>query len=250
MPKIIAGKREIECNLIIFDRNGTLVDQERFLLSLAKARLESLSEIVGACVTDHWEKAVGISLKRGHIDKDGPLATAPQREEALAAASVVYQHGHSWSEAKRLAQDAYDKADESLKPSYGCVLLEGTEATLKELKSIGLKLAIATTDSHKRTVESLEALGVRSLFDVIIGGDDVENPKPAPDMVLEACRWAGHPPSEAVVVGDSVSDMVMGKNAKVNKCIGVLTGFASKEQLQQSADVVIESVNQLRARSV
>jgi len=41
----------------------------------------------------------------------------------------------------------------------------------------------------------------------------------------------------------------MGKNAKVNKCVGVLTGFASKEQLEQSADVVIESVNQLRARS-
>ena len=53
-------------------------------------------------------------------------------------------------------------------------------------------------------------------------------------------------PRDSVVVGDSLNDIGMGKNAKVKKCIGVLTGFTSKEKLQQVADVVIESVTKLR----
>jgi phosphoglycolate phosphatase-like HAD superfamily hydrolase len=52
----------------------------------------------------------------------------------------------------------------------------------------------------------------------------------------------------AVVVGDSLSDITMGTNAKVKKCIGVSTGFTFKEILQQAADVTIESVTELRVK--
>jgi len=250
MPKIIAGKTEIECRLIIFDRNGTLVDQQHFLLNLAKARFQSLSKIVGVHVAELWEKAVGTDLKHGYVDHNGPLATAPQREEVLVAASVIYQCGRSWSEAKKMVQEAYDQADESLKPTYGCVLFEGVSDVLRKLKSNSLKLAIATTDSHKRTEESLKFLEVAQFFDAVIGADDVENPKPAPDLVLEACKQTGCKPSDAVVIGDSLSDMIMGKNAKVGKCIAVLTGFTPKEELQRVANVVIDSVTELKARVV
>jgi phosphoglycolate phosphatase len=249
MSKIIAGKTEIECRLIVFDKNGTLVDQELFLLSLAKARLQCLCDKVGGQVADLWEKAVGTDLKNEYIDHDGPLATAPQREEMFIAASVIYQCGKSWRDAKKIAQEVYDHADDSLKPSYGCVLLEGATETLRLLKSNGLKLAVATTNSHKRAEEALRFLGVAHLFDAIIGGDDVENSKPSPDMVLEACKQTGCTPDNVVVVGDSLSDMTMGRNAKAKKCIGVLTGFTSKKELEQVADVVINSVTELKVKS-
>jgi phosphoglycolate phosphatase len=249
MPKIVAGNAEIECCLIVFDKNGTLVNQELFLLSLAKARLRNLVDKAGRQVADLWEKAVGTDLRNERVDHNGPLATAPQREELLIAASAVYQCGQPWSAAKKIAQDAYHCADESLKPSYGCVLLEGVAETLKLLKSGGSKLAVATTDSHKRAKEALRFLGVAHLFDAIIGGDDVENSKPAPDMVLEACKQTGCAPKDAVVVGDSLSDITMGRNAKVKECIGVLTGFTSKEELQRVADAVINSVTELKVKS-
>jgi len=116
------------------------------------------------------------------------------------------------------------------------------------LKSGGLKLAVATTDAHKRAEEALRFLGVAHLFDAIIGGDDVENSKPAPDMVLEACKQTACAPNEAVVVGDSLNDITMGTDAKVKKCIGVSTGFTFKEILRQAADVTIESVTELRVK--
>jgi len=41
--------------------------------------------------------------------------------------------------------------------------------------------------------------------------------------------------------------MLMGKNAKVRLCVGVLTGFTSREKLEQLGDVVITSVVESQA---
>jgi phosphoglycolate phosphatase-like HAD superfamily hydrolase len=67
-------------------------------------------------------------------------------------------------------------------------LLEGVAETLKQLKQHGLKLAIASTDTHKRTEESFKALKIASLFDAIVGSDDVANAKPSADMIFDALK--------------------------------------------------------------
>ena len=188
---------------------------------------------------------MGVDLKDGEIDYSGPLATAPRREEALIAAAAFYLCGIAWTAAKELAHKAYDEADDSMTPPYGSVLLEGVMEALKRLDEHGLKLAIASTDTHRRTVESFEALGIDSFFDEIDGGDDVVNGKPSAEMILRICKKTRSKPVEAVMVGDSVSDMQMGKNAKVKACIGVLTGSSPREKLEQAADVVLASVKDL-----
>jgi phosphoglycolate phosphatase-like HAD superfamily hydrolase len=47
------------------------------------------------------------------------------------------------------------------------------------------------------------------------------------------------------MVGDSVSDMKMGRNAKIKASIGVLTGVDGRKELEKFADVVIDSVASL-----
>jgi phosphoglycolate phosphatase len=239
MAKLIAENKIIECKLVIFDKNSTLVDQHLLLLELAKARRISVEKHFGKEAAELWERTVGVDLKSGKIDHNGPLATAPCREELLIAATTFYLGGFPWNEAKQLAQKAYDEADNSMKPPYGSVLLEGVASTLKQLKRHGLKLAIASTDTHRRTEESFKALKIAYLFDAIVGSDEVANGKPSPDMILEALRKTDSKPNEAVMVGDSALDMQMGRNAKVKACIGVLTGFTPREKLEQLADVVI-----------
>jgi len=231
--------------LVIFDKDGTLVDQHSLLLELAMARMETVQKHVGKKVAAVWGKIVGVDLKKGKIDHNGPLATAPRREEVLVAAAAFYLNGYSWSEARELAQRAYDEADDSMKPPYGSVMLEGVTETLRRLRGHGLRLAVASTDTHRRTVASFKALGMASFFDAIVGGDDVVNGKPSPNMILEIFKQTGSRPDEVVMVGDSVSDMQMGKNAKVKACIGVLTGSAQREMLERVADVVVASVSDL-----
>jgi phosphoglycolate phosphatase-like HAD superfamily hydrolase len=78
-----------------------------------------------------------------------------------------------------------------------------------------------------------------------VGPEDVANGKPAPDMIFEVLKKTDCRADESVMVGDSISDMKMGKNAEVKACIGVLTGITERQQLEGLADVVISSVARL-----
>jgi HAD superfamily hydrolase (TIGR01662 family) len=133
-----------------------------------------------------------------------------------------------------------------MKPPFSTVLLPGVEATLKQMKAHGLKLAIASTDTHRRIASSFETLGTAMLFDTFVGDDDVVNGKPAPDMIIEAMKRTNCSPEQTVMIGDSVSDMRMGRNAKVLASIGVLTGSTKKKKLEQFADAIVSSVAELR----
>ncbi|GAA2708769.1 HAD-IA family hydrolase [Micromonospora olivasterospora] len=59
----------------------------------------------------------------------------------------------------------------------------------------------------------LDILGVLGLFDHVIGSDEVARPKPAPDIVLQALRLMDVPPSQAMMVGDAVTDLMSGREA-------------------------------------
>ena len=245
--KLIAGNKTVECKLVIFDKDGTLVDYRQVDFELAKARRKSVEKVMGKEIADFWERAVGVDLKHNKLDYCGPLGTVSEREELLVAATAFYLKGSSWDEAKDVAKKTYDEAYGLMKSPYGSIMLDGVTAALRKLRSHGLKLAIASTYAHKMTVESLKTLRIASLFDVVVGPEDVANGKPSPDMVFEILRKTRCSAHEAVMVGDSVSDMKMGKNAKVKSCIGVLTGISQQVDLEEYADIVIDSVAQLSA---
>jgi len=246
MAKIIAGDKTVECLLLIFDKDGTIVDWRSSLLSLANARFVSFGRLAGKRVANAWTKAVGVDLRTGWIDPEGPFGIAPASEEMLVAATVLYQCGWGWDEARHLAETAFEEADQSMKPPFGAVPVVGAPEALRRLKALrGLKIALASTDRHWRSSETLKALSIDAYFDVVVGADDVLRGKPAPDMVLEACRKAGCHPSDSVVIGDSGVDMVMGKNAKVKACIGVLSGITPRDKLEALADIIIPSVASL-----
>jgi HAD superfamily hydrolase (TIGR01549 family) len=245
LVKLIAGNKLIECKLVVFDKDGTLVDYQEVDLELARARRKSVEKIGGKAVADVWERAVGVDLKRKTMDFRGPLGTLPAREELLVAAAAFYMKVYSWDEARELAQKAYDEADDGMESPYGSVLLEGVAKSLRRMKDHGLKLAIASTYAHRRTVESLKTLKIASLFDVIVGPEDVVRGKPSPDMIFEVLRKTGCKADEAVMVGDSVSDMKTGRNARVKVSIGVLTGVDGRKELEKFADVVVDSVASL-----
>ncbi len=245
MPILVAGDKAFECRLIIFDKDGTLIDQKSLLFELAEARKRAVEKNIGLRAVGTWEKMVGVDLKKREIDKDGPLAMATRRDEVVVAATAFYLNKIPWDEAKPLAVSTYDLADRYMEPPYGSVLIKGVSRTLKTLKSRGLKLAIASTDTHKRTEKSFKALRLIDLFDEIVGSDDVEEGKPAPDMILRILKKLRIRSDEAIMIGDMPVDLQMGRSANVKACIGVLTGSGKKERLEKAADAVVKSVSYL-----
>ncbi len=92
--------------------------------------------------------------------------------------------------------------------------------TLDVIESIKKKQGIVTNSPPNRTKKILDKFDLWDYFEVVVDAGDVENLKPAPDLVLEACKRLGIKPKEAVFVGDNHVDIEAGRAAG-SKAIGV-----------------------------
>ena len=70
----------------------------------------------------------------------------------------------------------------------------------------------------------LSSLNLQNVFDLIVCAGEVTPPKPHPGIVLAICERLSIPPRETVFIGDTVGDMIAGKNAGVALTIGVVEG--------------------------
>ncbi|GAA4606329.1 HAD superfamily hydrolase (TIGR01509 family) [Actinoplanes octamycinicus] len=83
---------------------------------------------------------------------------------------------------------------------------EGIGETLAALTE-RCPVAVFTGASHRAARILLGAAGLLGHFEVIVGGDQVTNPKPAPDGILHACGRLGVEPGSVAYVGDSPLDL-------------------------------------------
>ncbi len=245
MPILFLPEKQIECELVSFDMTGTLIDLAR-LHARAKSRAQVLTKLIGDEAVINWAKLSGVDLVTWETDEDGPLAKAPRREDLIVAATAIYLTGQRWEKARELARRVYDEADRKLANSYKPALFKGVEDVLRRLKADGMKLAIATNDRRADAEETMKAVGVHDLFDIYVGADDVENPKPSPEMILLACERCRCTPSESVYIGDQASDLRAGRAAGVKAVIAVSLGVELVPELQVLADIVIRSVGDIR----
>ncbi len=86
---------------------------------------------------------------------------------------------------------------------------------LAALEARGLKLALVTNSVTRLAEEILNLARLRGFFQVVACADQVAHAKPAPDLVLHACRELGVPPAEAWMVGDSRYDRGAAEAARV-----------------------------------
>ncbi|MDT0165982.1 HAD-IA family hydrolase [Actinotalea sp. AC32] len=82
---------------------------------------------------------------------------------------------------------------------------DGVLDTLAALRERGLPVAVFTGASSRAARTLLASAGIE--FDVLVGGDDVASPKPAPDGVLRAAEVLGADPRDVVYVGDAPTDL-------------------------------------------
>ena len=69
--------------------------------------------------------------------------------------------------------------------------------------------------------------------------------KPDPEMLHLVLERLGVDRSRAVMVGDALNDVQMGLNAGLKAAIGVLTGFATADQLRELTPFVARDVSEI-----
>ena len=111
-------------------------------------------------------------------------------------------------------------------------LLPGSRELLARLTEAGVPWAIATSGLIEAARPTLELLGVGPEVPVVTS-DQVGHAKPDPDLFLAAAARLGADVSDAVVVGDSVWDLLAARRARALG-IGLLSGGYGREELERA----------------
>lgn len=115
--------------------------------------------------------------------------------------------------------------------------------TLKELKRRDFILTVASSRSRVSLTDYISKLNLNDTISYVLGAEDVNNGKPDPEPVNRTLQEFSVVPEEAIVIGDTVFDIQMGKNAGAMTC-GVTYGNGSRESLKD-ADWIIEDFGHL-----
>ncbi len=249
MQKVLFGKRPFETELIIFDKDGTIADFGKTWLPVLGERLEIIFDEIPDLPVDRIRsrlyKVYGIEGEV--IDPFGPFPYSPPWEDEIIITMVLYEAGVPWQKGKAVTRYAIEKAEERLDRTSYDVLFEGVAEALECLKKDGLLISLATADLTDIAEKTLKNAGIHHLFDYIIGADKVQNDKPDPEMVLKTVEALQADIGKTALVGDTITDMEMGRRAEVGLIVGVTEGgIASEEHLRKDADVVIASVRDIR----
>lgn len=125
---------------------------------------------------------------------------------------------------QRLHEQAYARRIQQVGP------LPGAKQLLSHLTEIRVLWAIATSGRRETAARSVELLGIPSDVPVVTR-DDVLHAKPDPDLFLEAMKRLGLDATAAIIVGDSIWDMLAARRARALG-VGLLSGGYGQDELE------------------
>ncbi len=206
--------------LIIYDLDGTLIDSN-----------EAIVEVFNSVVVELGEK----ELPKAVIEA---MIGLPYNE---AFRHVLPEAKHSkipW------CWERYRELYAELAP-IKTRILPGAEETLTHFKMLGLKQSIATLKHSDVASKILGRLGLLPYFDIVLGINDVINPKPSPDVINLTMTRLQVKPREVVFIEDTTIGLEAGKKAGVYT-IGVTTGTDDRNRLAVlSPDYIVDGLREL-----
>jgi phosphoglycolate phosphatase len=170
---------------LIFDLDGTLVDSAPGICASCRAACLALGYPEPS--DDDVRPLIGLPLQRLL------RAVLPSQLDDAAAAAWVVRYR---AEFDRIALPV-------------TVTFPGVREQLARWRGDGRLLALATSKLTDRAGRVLAQTGLADLFDVVVGGDQVERGKPDPEMALRALALLGAGSADAAVIGDTAHDLQM-----------------------------------------
>lgn len=97
-------------------------------------------------------------------------------------------------------------------------LKPGVIEILEHIKKLGIKMAIATSNSAHLANAVLKAMGIDKYFYTVVTGCDVSKGKPDPEVYIKAAEKLGVSPCKCFVFEDIPNGILAGKNAGMTTC--------------------------------
>jgi len=196
--------------VFLFDLDGTLVD----------------SVYQHVLAWKHALDAEGIELSVWRIHRKIGMSGGLFTNQLLRETGIEI----SAERVERLRQahaTAYRQQATQIRP------LPGARELLSSLSEAGIPWAIATSGRMETAAVNLASLGVDPDRTPVVTRDQVKYAKPDPDLFLAAAERLGAPIETAVVVGDSIWDMLAAVRCRALG-VGLLSGGYGPDELRQS----------------
>jgi phosphoglycolate phosphatase len=126
------------------------------------------------------------------------------------------------------------------------ILYPGVRAGLDWLTAAGYPLGCVTNKAAQFTEPLLKDLGIYDYFGLVVSGDSLPRKKPDPMPLFHSAEHFGVDPHEALMVGDSVSDVKAARAAGFG-IVCVTYGYNHGQDIREaSPDAVIDSLSDLQ----
>lgn len=204
---------------VIWDLDGTLI---QFKIDFIKARSAAIKILEKGGTSKEY-----LSIEKSIIDN------------VDAAKEFFKNMNYSEQKTKKILSEVDAEIEKiEYEAALQATKISGIDQVLEFIKRKKLKQAIYTYNSNKNARLSLDRVDLLPIFDVIVGRDDVPNPKPHPDHLLCICNKLGIKPSEGIVIGDTYRDIDGAVNVGA-RSIAIRTNLF-KPEMQQKADKVVD----------
>lgn len=193
----------------LFDLDGTLVDSVYDLYIAMNLTLSDLAfPIVSQRLVESWVgNGIETLVKRG---LSGDMQVSEHLDAALADKAIALFYEHY----------------EQLVGEYS-VLYQHVETGLAALA--GMPKALITNKARRFTEKLLDKLALTTHFEVIVCGDDMAK-KPSAEPLLYACQQLNVAVSQAIMIGDSKSDILAARAANIDM-LALTYGYHQGENL-------------------
>ena len=205
----------------MFDLDGTLLDTAPEIAEAANRMLAALGKPVlpQAQITSYIGEGVQTLIKR-----------------CLTGQRQVEPDAELFARAQPLYHDFYVENVADSQPFAGVV------SALQQLKTQGYRLACVTNKPEKFTQPLLQKAGLADFFELVVSGDTLPKKKPDPLPLLHTCQKLGALPTEAMMVGDSETDI---QAAHAAGCFVVTVPYGYNQDRVIDAATVDATVQQL-----
>lgn len=201
--------------IVILDFDGTIADTRPVILNTFHRTLDAMN--LPQHSDDEIAATIGLPLLKAFSTLE------PMNKEMAAVCTATY---------RRIFED--------VNAEIGVPMFPHVADTLRQMHDKGCILTIATSRGYKSAAEFIRNFHLDDIITFIIAAEDVKHAKPDAEPVEKTLKHYGLKPEDAVVIGDTHFDILMGRNAGC-ATIGVTYGNGSRESLVEAgADYVVD----------
>lgn len=210
-----------QVKVVMFDLDGTLLDTAPQIAEAANRMLAALGKpmLPLAQISQYIGEGMQVLIKR--------CLTGSMHDEPDAETFAL---------AQTLFQEFYTQNVANSQPFPGAL------AALQQLKQRGYPLACVTNKPAKFSLPLLKKAGLADFFALVISGDSLPKKKPDPLPLLHICQQLDVLPAQAMLVGDSETDIAA---AHAAGCFVVTVPYGYNQGRKIDVSLVDASVQQL-----